>query len=303
MSWQFLAMNRNTKIILGILAVLAVVSSYYLFSSFKNSPLSLLSNIKSAGSLLPGSDNDADHDGLTNQEESVWNTDFQNPDTDGDGFKDGEEVASGHHPTIAGPNDLLNPRIQKNLTKSISEILTAGLAEGTLQNKDLANISEYLDNIIDKTVHQSEINTRTTANSFKVVDRNIDNIRSYSKAMKIQLSSTTLAANDFIEFIKILPDLNNEKGVSDPRISKFVQNQIKQLDNQINKLQAMEVPSNWKGDHNNFLLLMKKIRSNYESIANHPEDPIQTMISISSLTTLFADDFINLVNEYSLIMK
>ena len=35
---------------------------------------------------------DADNDGLTYEEESALGTDYLNPDTDGDGVSDGEEV-------------------------------------------------------------------------------------------------------------------------------------------------------------------------------------------------------------------
>lgn len=45
---------------------------------------------------------DADKDGLSDQLESVYGTDANNPDTDGDGFKDGDEVANGYNPKGAG---------------------------------------------------------------------------------------------------------------------------------------------------------------------------------------------------------
>ncbi|MDP3997320.1 MAG: hypothetical protein Q8P73_02365 [bacterium] len=53
----------------------------------------------------PGGDDD--NDGLSNADEVLWGTDPSNPDTDGDGFYDGEEVAANHNPTIAGPDDAL----------------------------------------------------------------------------------------------------------------------------------------------------------------------------------------------------
>ena len=52
---------------------------------------------------LPGGDQD--HDGLSNEDEAKNHTDFWNPDSDGDGFTDGDEVKSGYNPNGAGKND------------------------------------------------------------------------------------------------------------------------------------------------------------------------------------------------------
>ena len=49
-----------------------------------------------------GSFKDSDKDGLFDEEESVYGTNVNNPDTDGDGYKDGEEVDGGFNPTGSG---------------------------------------------------------------------------------------------------------------------------------------------------------------------------------------------------------
>lgn len=58
------------------------------------------SNIN-ATSPLPSS-KDADSDGLTDSEEAVYQTNVNEKDTDGDGYYDGAEVASGFDPTKTG---------------------------------------------------------------------------------------------------------------------------------------------------------------------------------------------------------
>lgn len=45
---------------------------------------------------------DSDNDGLTSAQEAQYGTDPNNPDTDGDGFKDGDEVSAGYNPKGAG---------------------------------------------------------------------------------------------------------------------------------------------------------------------------------------------------------
>ena len=49
---------------------------------------------------------DIDNDGLTDyDEEHIYGTDLNNPDTDNDGINDGDEVAAGTDPLVAEPFD------------------------------------------------------------------------------------------------------------------------------------------------------------------------------------------------------
>lgn len=50
---------------------------------------------------------DSDGDGLRDWEEELWKSDPHNPDTDGDGTNDNDEVSSGRSPVVAGPDDVL----------------------------------------------------------------------------------------------------------------------------------------------------------------------------------------------------
>ena len=45
---------------------------------------------------------DPDFDGLEGYDEAQYGTDPRNPDTDGDGFKDGDEVEAGYNPNGQG---------------------------------------------------------------------------------------------------------------------------------------------------------------------------------------------------------
>lgn len=61
---------------------------------------------------------DADSDTLKDWEEELWKTDPQNPDSDGDGALDGEEILLGRDPLKAGPNDLLDRETVEKKTTS-----------------------------------------------------------------------------------------------------------------------------------------------------------------------------------------
>lgn len=109
----------NRKLIIGILIVLilSVVGGtiWLIVTRLQSNPDTTSQN--SQPGTLTGSGNgtqnivnptgDDDDDGLINADEAIWGTNPNNPDTDGDGFRDGDEVSSNHNPTIPSPNDTL----------------------------------------------------------------------------------------------------------------------------------------------------------------------------------------------------
>ena len=149
-------MSHKIKIFLVFLALIAGLFVLNFYGTLKDTYRLVSSANLSNNVQLPGLDEDIDNDGLTNREESYWNTDFQNPDTDGDGYLDGEEVAAGHDPRIPAPNDLLDR--PKNITDNLASLITAGLYSKDLSrtatdqeynkavnNLSLAVISDFYD--------------------------------------------------------------------------------------------------------------------------------------------------------------
>ncbi|EKD43234.1 MAG: hypothetical protein ACD_72C00399G0001 [uncultured bacterium] len=69
---------------------------------------------------------DTDSDDLNDYDEVViWKTDSLNPDTDGDGYKDGEEVKNGYSPL--GPGKLLNPPSSTNTSTTATTTVTSSV--------------------------------------------------------------------------------------------------------------------------------------------------------------------------------
>lgn len=58
---------------------------------------------------------DSDKDGLSDDIELKLGTDPNNPDTDGDGYKDGEEVANGYNPLVGDNNQEVKRRVDVDL--------------------------------------------------------------------------------------------------------------------------------------------------------------------------------------------
>lgn len=93
----------------------------------------------------PGNpDSDIDHDGLKDwQEIQIYQSNPCRTDTDGDGYLDGEEVASGYDPTKKAPGDELpgtapkGPRpLPANLTSALSSALAQQIAAGKIDSFD-----------------------------------------------------------------------------------------------------------------------------------------------------------------------
>lgn len=64
---------------------------------------------------------DSDHDGLIDVEESHYGTNPQNPDTDGDGYEDGNEVFHGYDPLVLGLDGPRKGRLPKRIDVDLSE--------------------------------------------------------------------------------------------------------------------------------------------------------------------------------------
>lgn len=110
--------------------------------------------------------NDHDYDGLADWEEELYGTDPNNPDTDGDGYLDGEEVASGYNPAKKAPNDKLensktgNEDLNRpdpgNLTQMLNYTLSNQLKTGQIpliaNIQDINSLGQNLENIIDEKV-------------------------------------------------------------------------------------------------------------------------------------------------------
>lgn len=82
---------------------------------------------------------DSDNDGLKDwQEIQLYHTDPCKADTDGDGYSDGEEIASGYDPTKKAPGDELpgtKPKTPRPLPANLTEALRQKLSEQITQNK------------------------------------------------------------------------------------------------------------------------------------------------------------------------
>lgn len=287
-------MEKHIKLVIGFIAIISLAAGGYFLTTVKTFTKTNLAFQDTSASSATDPQNDADHDGLTNTEESYWNTDFQNPDSDGDGFKDGEEVASGHDPTVAGPNDILETGNAKNVTQKISSLILSGLYEGSLKS-DNQNYDASSQQLADAVVEQANINETLTGQpkALKLLEVSSANQTQY--AQKISPVLKSIAANLTQSYLDVLSNLGNSK--MDDLIT--AQEDIIQQD--INTLQNLSVPKNWGTPHAELILLLQQIVKDYSLLKNVINDPYQGIAITGKLTNIFYTTLPAILKTYSSI--
>jgi len=284
-------MAPKVKVFFVFLAVTAVFSVFSFFDVFRGVRSA---NIYESPEPLPlDISEDADQDGLSNQDESYWNTDFENPDSDGDGFLDGEEVASGFDPREPSSHEL-GDRLEDtvfgsvktvkagdfmdvNLTDDASNLLMAGLAAG-----DLTKTS-------DDTTYETGIN----AVAFSTIDN-------FYKSLPVIDSGTLKITNDskenqtkYLESLaQIIQDnLLNLSEKLDYEQNPFDQNKFFLTKGERFRLSMegaflLDIPKNWVDTHKKILDLLNWFALDYTAIGHYNEDSVKAIVAFNDIDKL-----------------
>lgn len=267
------------------MALLAIVSAQQLYSSVKAT--------RQTARLLPSTfnnekladlENDLDKDGLSNTEEAYWNTDIENPDTDGDGFKDGEEAISGHNPLVAGPKDFQD--IRKNLSEKTSNLVFSGLLAGDL----LPNSPAYqsaLDQISLSVVHDF-YDSQPAIPDVPIIstDASMDNQKVYLEYL------ASVIKNDLYDF-NFFPFLTAERVPTRDSSLRIAG----QLGKAYNALATVAVPKNWKDAHLQVLDILDRLRVNHLHLADYEKDPLKALLAAKEITYIFETEARTLMKQ------
>lgn len=107
-------------------------------SSKSQAPIPMVQNTPSAGATSRSNNPDSDGDGLTDTQEIGWGTNHNNIDTDGDSYSDKSEIDSGQNPNGAG--ELTFEQKINIINKSIDYFPTSLEWQETRNTKRLADI-------------------------------------------------------------------------------------------------------------------------------------------------------------------
>ncbi len=271
----------NVRILLIVLVATSVTSVLYLTkNSFSNSEPNATTREAAMQSQLVYS-SDVDQDGLTDIEESYWNTDFQKKDTDGDGYLDGEEVASAHDPLVAGPKDSLK---DINFTEKFGELTLSGLYEGSLKPKspDFVKSIDTLTKSITEDLHKTTY--------VKIDEEKISTNTPSKEAQEAYVEMMATLFQDFLnDFVPLLPqamkfnpDLPSEEDKA--TLASFKKSQVA-LDGIVDRAYRIEVPENWVLNHRNALQIFLSARNGTNALALVDTDPLRFYTGLESVAT------------------
>lgn len=243
------------------------------------------SNSRESGSIkTQTAKSDIDQDGIPDDEEPLYETDPLNPDTDGDGFLDGEELAAGCSPTLPGPEDCINTIRalvpEKSLTEQFSELIAGGLFIGDLKT-DSPNFSKSIAALGEEamrraavllTVDDSEIQIRQTSNDSQGDRQNY--VNQMGQIVERYLIINTVSINQNAPL--------TEEGFINFDFAK----NIEALNRLYNEISNISAPSSWLDFHKQVLKFIKMSQLYYQNLRDFQEDPLKAMLTLSNASLI-----------------
>jgi hypothetical protein len=149
---------------------------------------------------------DSDNDGLKDWEESLWDTDTQNADTDGDGTKDGAEVKANRNPAKIGLDSLKSDiNIETKATSTpltVTDKLSRDLFTKYMSLKQSGQeiTPEIEQQLVATVLTQETFKTnpeiKYTVESFRIVKDSPESIRAYGNAIGAIIKNYAITQRD-----------------------------------------------------------------------------------------------------------
>lgn len=247
---------------------------------------------------------DSDQDGLLNWEETLWGTDANNSDSDGDKTKDGEEVKLSRNPAKAGPDDKLSTTVsgQGTVKKAapLENTQTAKLSRELFANyMEAKRLGVPLNAGIQNQIIQQTFSDKSlglSAKRYSVADIKVaatsatsggvvlvSDVKKYGndlgKAILAGSSSATGPAQSSASEIEILfAAITEEKPEEISKLAPIVRDYTVTL----NQLAQVEVPKDLLGYHLELLNNMSRLLTDIKSFQLIFDDPMVGLVGINN---------------------
>jgi len=233
---------------------------------------------------------DTDHDGLSDNMESIYGTDSNNPDSDGDGYLDGEEVISGYDPLKPAPDDklgahyVISPRPAAgsiedlNLTNDLIDKLTERVVKEEIRPmqageavtiQDVTSVEGALEAAIQRSYQEFSLPNIPTDQLNITLDNSREVLAEYANKMARALSDVE---TDPIEKLKDEADLSFKN--------------IKACEKVAAEMKTFKIPSDAVALHKKQMGKLIVQANVLRAVANIREDPLKANIAVAKVDDL-----------------
>lgn len=275
---------------------------------------------------------DSDKDGLTNEEERLYGTNKDNPDSDGDGYSDGVEVKSGYNPnkpapgdkitsssTLSGSEENSNSNSQSLTEEFVQQVKSFTDSKGDGSTVTTTDIQSFInDSLADKVGEKITWDNlpQVETEKIKILKQPYENLGEKERNEAIakdsvkymtlvgyvltsNLPQAVVSKSDLQSVIDDFQSRLATLSTTNPDINYFsdLGNRLELFLNQLNEI---EVPENMLDLHIKFMRLGKGFLSLRES-STPTQDPVAQLImlnKVQDLIELFVDFNENGLTKY-----
>lgn len=286
---KFFSLKRTTQAVLVVcFLTITVAVAYGTILQNEDAADSLTANINSA---LKVTKDDQDGDGLTDKEEDKWGTDIKNPDTDNDGYLDGEEVASGYDPLKQAPNDKLSSNLSSEprpLPANLTQLLAKSISDKLINDQsigDNGSDSQDPEQLISEAIKNSDINidclfTPPTEAKSEIIASTKENIERYAlKLTSIFTQNTPKESMQTAEYVTMYNALNTNNFIL---TDKYTNAYYKMY----TELEEVTVPKIFKDIHQEQIEIVYGIAKCFEMLREVDADPLKATIALEKYQEL-----------------
>lgn len=287
----FIPRSRKARVFLAILA-LFLVGGVLMFLPERETAEPPALTLLQSDNRFEQFNRDDDNDGLKNWEETIFKTDPNNPDTDGDGIRDGKEAFNLNLPAQEPP-----PRDKtesnSNLTRELTELFGKNYIAPMALNPRIANqintdqaAEEIVQDIFAK--YSAQIETFNASDITAVEKGDVAQYRRdlASSVLKPFQNLPGMEVVIVAEAVKT-EDYSN-LAVLDPYIAAY--NAV------IQNLQTIPVPQQFKEFHIAFLNLAARQKKNVEHLRDIDKDIVGGLIAMNDYV-LVRQEILNLTKK------
>lgn len=229
---------------------------------------------------------DSDLDTLPDWLEEFYKTDSNNPDSDGDGTSDGEEITLDRDPSIAGPNDplitredLINTDMGSSTPGSITDKTSIELfsqylmlkKQGVLKPEDEAKL---VDDLSKKVTEQSSLKPHYSIEDLQIVQSSKETLTVYGD----RTAQVALTALSKMDMYKNLGD------------SEYLLTLSKEYKTYADQMSQITVPVASQEAHLELINYLYQTSIFFETMVSADKDPLSSLVIVSQYKTIEISD-------------